>query len=147
MSCFSMSVLRFVTYSTRVHWRLMASHGECLSETRPHVEQRGTVGWAALESQHPDLVQEPHRWLAEWLSFWASVSSPTHRRDWTTLLSTLKFNQEVSQQEVYWALIAAENKNSISLLTSVFYKEKQSFIEKQLQTYSGRRKEEVAALF
>lgn len=120
MSCFSMSVLRFVIYSTRVHWRLMASHEECL---RPGHTCNGVVQWDGPPWSHNTQIWSKSP-AADLLSDFIILGLFPHlHTERTTLLSTLKFNQEVSQQEVDWALIAAENKDSISLLTCVLQRE------------------------
>ena len=136
-----MSILRFVIHSTCVYWRLMASR-EVWPPDGPGGES-GPPWTGCLQSQRSGLSSAAD--LLSQVVTWASISSVTHGSGWTNL-SMLKFNQEVSQQGGYWTLRAAGNK-PLFLYLLLFRKEKQWFLEKQLQACSShRRREEVASL-
>lgn len=136
-----MSILRFVIHSTCVYWRLMASR-EVWPPDGPGGES-GPPWTGCLQSQRSGLSSAAD--LLSQVVTWASISSVTHGSGWTNL-SMLKLNQEVSQQGGYWTLRAAGNK-PLFLYLLLFRKEKQWFLEKQLQACSShRRREEVASL-
>ena len=100
MSCFLMSTLRFIIHLTQYLLNAQEERLPISHETRLHVDWRGAVGRGCAKPQRSDPVQEPRADLLSDFTFWASVSSPARGRTWTHFLSTLKFSQEVSLQEV-----------------------------------------------